>query len=54
MVKPFLGETDSVWGTKATLTLQDFYDIEYEGKKSRIVNCYNNTDKGVNNKDREK
>ena len=28
MVKPFLGEVDSVWGTKTTLTLEDFYDIE--------------------------
>ncbi|OOQ57749.1 class I mannose-6-phosphate isomerase [Mucilaginibacter pedocola] len=26
MVQPFLGETESVWGTKATISLSDFYD----------------------------
>ncbi|MBC7826420.1 MAG: ROK family protein [Chitinophagaceae bacterium] len=28
MVKPFLGDTDSVWGTKTTISLKDFYDLE--------------------------
>lgn len=28
LVKPFLGEEDAVWGTRATLSLQDFYDAE--------------------------
>lgn len=28
MVRPFLGEVDSVWGTKTTLLLEDFYDME--------------------------
>jgi predicted NBD/HSP70 family sugar kinase/mannose-6-phosphate isomerase class I len=28
MVKPFLGEPGTVWGTKTTLGLEDFYDTE--------------------------
>ncbi|HEY4155224.1 MAG TPA: ROK family protein [Puia sp.] len=28
LVRPFLGEEDSVWGKKTTLALEDFYDLE--------------------------
>lgn len=28
MVNPFLGETDSVWGTRTSLSIVDFYDVE--------------------------
>lgn len=33
MVDPFLGDTDSVWGTRSTLSLKDFYD---EGALSKL------------------
>lgn len=32
MVKPFLGEPDSVWGTRTTLTLEDFYNVARLGE----------------------